>query len=62
MAESPLKGQKTLWEKVKLLITSNFSLSHSVFRRLILLTHKNQGLFEKGLKAFSENTMNVALK
>ena len=31
--------------KIKLLITSNFSFSYSVFRRLI----KNQGLFWKGL-------------
>ena len=42
--------QKTLWEKEKLLVTSNFSFSHSVFKRLILQTHKNQGLFGKGLK------------
>ena len=41
--------QKTLWEKEKLLVTSNFSFSHSVFKRLILQTHKNQGLFGKGL-------------
>ena len=32
------------WEK-NLLITSNFSFSHSVFKRLVLQTHKNQGLF-----------------
>ena len=40
---------KTLWEKEKLLITSNFSFSRSVFKRLLLQTHKNQGLFGKGL-------------
>ena len=28
---------------------SNFSFSHSVFKRLLLQTHKNQGLFGKGL-------------
>ena len=28
---------------------SNFSFSHSVFRRLLLQTRKNQGLFGKGL-------------
>ena len=28
---------------------SNFSFSHSVFKRLILQTRKNQGLFGKGL-------------
>ena len=38
-----------MWEKEKLLITSNFSFSHSVFKRLILQTRKNQGLFGKGL-------------
>ena len=26
-----------------------FSFSHSVFKRLVLQTRKNQGLFEKGL-------------
>ena len=26
---------KTLWEKEKLLVTSNFSFSHSVFKRLV---------------------------
>ena len=38
-----------MWEKVKLLVTSNFSFSHSVFKRLVLQTRKNQGLFGKGL-------------
>ena len=33
----------------KLLVTSNFSFSHSVFKRLVLQTRKNQGLFGKGL-------------
>ena len=42
--------EKTLWEKEKLLVTSNFSFSHSVFRRPLLQTRKNQGLFGKGLK------------
>ena len=30
---------------------SNFSFSHSVFKRLVLQTHRNQGLFGKGVKA-----------
>ena len=34
----------------KLLVTSNFSYSHSVFKRLVLKTSKNRGLFVKGLK------------
>ena len=49
MAESFPNGQKTLWEKEKLLVTSNFSISYSVFKRLVLQTRKNQGLFGKGL-------------
>ena len=58
MAESSLKWLKTLWEKEKLLVTSNFSFSHSVFKRLLLQTRKNQSFFEKGL-----NTMgHVILK
>ena len=48
MAESSTDGQKTLWEKEKLLVTSNFSFSDNVFKRLILQTRKNQGLFGKG--------------
>ena len=49
MAESYPNGLKTLWEKEKLLVTSNFSFSHSVFKRFVLQTRKNQGLFGKGL-------------
>ena len=39
-----------LQEKEKLLVMSNFSFSHSVFKRLVLQTRKNQGLFGKGLR------------
>ena len=49
MAERSSNGYKTLWEKEKLLVTSNFSFSHCVFKRLTLQTRKNQGLFGKGL-------------
>ena len=52
MGESSPKGLKTLWEKEKLLVTSNFSFSHSVFKRLVLQTRKNQGLFGKELIKF----------
>ena len=38
-----------MWEKKKLLVTSNFFFSHIVFKRLVLQTRKNQGLFGKGL-------------
>ena len=50
MAKSSPNVLKTLWEKEKLLITSNFSFSHSVFKWLVLQTRKNRGLFGKGLK------------
>ena len=49
IVESSPNGWKTLWEKQKLLVTSNFSFSHSVFKLLVLQTRKNQGLFGKGL-------------
>ena len=57
-AESYPNGWKTLREKEKLLVTSNFSFSHSVFKRLVLQTSRNQGLFGKGLmnKNFSLET------
>ena len=45
MAGSPTNGEKTPWEREKLLITSNFSISRCVFKRLVLQTSKNQGLF-----------------
>ena len=50
MAKSSPKGEKTLWEKKKLLVTSNFFFSYSVLKSLVLQTRKNQGLFGKGLK------------
>ena len=54
MAECSLNGLKTSCEKEKLLVTSNFSFSHSVFKGLnVLQTHENQGLFGKGLTKFS---------
>ena len=40
------------WEKQKLFVTSNFSFSHCVFKRLVQQTHKNQGLCGKGLIPF----------
>ena len=49
MVESSPNEKKTLWEQEKLLVTSNFSFSRSVFKRLVLQTRKNQGLFGKGL-------------
>ena len=52
MEESSSKVEKTLWEKEKLLIMSNFSFTHSVFKRLVLQTCKNQGLLGKWLSLF----------
>ena len=49
MVESYPNRKKTLWEKEKLLVTSNFSFSRSVFKNLKLQTGKNQGSFGKGL-------------
>ena len=49
MEEWSLNGLKTLCEKEKLIVMSNFSFSHSVFKRLVLQTRENQGLFGKGL-------------
>ena len=45
-----LQMGKKRWEKEKLLVRSNFSFPHIVFKRLVLQTRKNQGLFGKGLK------------
>ena len=42
------KGEVARYEQF-LLVTSNFSFSHIVFKRLVLQTCKNQGLFGKGL-------------
>ena len=52
MVESFLKGKKILWEKEKLLVTSNFSFSHSLFKSLVdlLQTRKKPGLVWKGLR------------
>ena len=49
MAESSQKGLKTLWEKEKMLVTSNF-FSHHVFKRPLLQTSNNKRLYRKGLK------------
>ena len=51
--ESSANGKKTLLEKEKLLVTSNFSFSDSVFKRLVLQTRKNQGLFGRGIDQVS---------
>ena len=40
--------------KEKLLVTSNFSFSHNVFKKVELQTCKTQGLFGKGLTTLQE--------
>ena len=55
MAESFPNGWKTLWEKEKFLLRSNFSFSHGVFKRPVLSTCINQGLLGKGLIYLENN-------
>ena len=50
MAESYPNGWKTLWEKEKLLVTSNSSFSHSVFKMLISQKLQKVSLSGNGLK------------
>ena len=47
--EFPIRVENTVGKKEKLLVTSNFSFSHSVFKGLVQHTRKNKGLFGKGL-------------
>ena len=61
-AESSPNGKKTLWEKEKLFVMSNFSFYHSVFKRLVQQTCKNQGLFGKGLRPLIVGIMWEAVK
>ena len=49
MTEGSWNQLKTVLEKEKLLVMSNFSFSNSVFKRILLQTHENQGLFGKRL-------------
>ena len=63
MAESSPNGYKTLWENEKLFVTSNSSISHSIFKRLVLQTRKNQGLLGKGLNLYHATpTINDPMK
>ena len=41
---------ETLWEKEKLLVKSNFSFSHNVFKSCFLLMRRIEYLWSKGLK------------
>ena len=44
------KKVETRWEMEKLLVTSNFSFSNSVFKTFLMQTHKNKRLFQKGVR------------
>ena len=49
MAESSPKGKKTLWEKEKLLVTTNFSFFPTVFSKDWYCRHvKTRACFGKG--------------
>ena len=48
MEESSSNKWKTLYEKKK--CYEQFLVFHSVFKRIVLKVHKNQGWFGKGLK------------
>ena len=50
-----LTSRKHCGKREKLVVTSNFSFSHSVFKRVVLQTRKNQGFFGKGLTLISTN-------
>ena len=39
--------EKTLWEKEKMLVTSNFSFSHSVFQSLFFMVVKSRDCMVK---------------
>ena len=47
---SYLTGKKTLWEKEKLLVTSNFFFFHNVLKNILLFIRQNGYLWSKGLK------------
>ena len=52
MAENYPNGKKTLWEKEKLLVTSNFSFSHCVFKRLVSQRRQKVSLCGNGLTLY----------
>ena len=60
MAESYPNREKTLWEKEKLLVTSNFSFFHSVFKRLVSQWRQKVSLCGNGLrKHFQYNKVKI---
>ena len=55
------KKQKNAWEKEKLLVTSNFSFSHSASKTFVLQTRKSNGLFGKGLTFTGHHWLYISL-
>ena len=49
MGYNYLTEYKNLWEKEKLLVMSNFFISHYVFKSCLLLMCQNEYLWSKGL-------------
>ena len=62
VVERSMKGIKTLWVKEELIVTSSFSLSHSVFKRHVEQTCKKLDLFGKDLNDPEEEGENGAGK
>ena len=52
-------GEKTLWEKGKLLVMSNFSFSHSVFKRLISQGRQKVSLCGNGLNGVKAGYLTI---
>ena len=57
MVESSSKGWKTLWEEKKLLVTSNFSSSHSVSKKLVQQARKTKACLGKDFKGKAPNDL-----
>ena len=49
--------EETLWDKVKLLVTSKFSFSHGVCKGLVKQTRKNNGLYIWERVTFQSSSM-----
>ena len=59
---SSLKGLKTLWKKKKLLVTSNYSFSLCVFKRLIEQACKKLGLVWESVNSFTNDKIYDLIK
>ena len=59
--ESSLNGWKTRWVKEKLLVTSNFSFSHSVFKRLVSQGRQKMSLCGNGLNFLRQSITYVCI-